>query len=112
MSPILADDIEGGIFALSILAAGGVSSILALTALIPANRGKRPAAIALSTPAILTAVGVTVWIVWQCIKGPAQGEDRGSALNMMFFWFLFAGPSFLTGTIAILVLWAKSTPRS
>src|SRR5205809_356445 len=104
MNAMLANDIGGGIFALLVIVAGLVSSVLALAALIPANRGKRAPAIVLFAPAIVTAATVTVGMIWQCATDRSTGSFGGRVLEWLPFWILFAGPPLLTGAIAILVL--------
>ena len=111
MSVILAEDIGGWLLAGGVLARGVVSSLLALLALIPASRGKRSIAITLLTPSLIVSTGVTIWLVTQFIGNHRHGIDVAIGSDLIGPWIFMAGPSFLTGVIAILVTWAKSGQR-
>ena len=115
MNIMLADDIDGGIFVIMILFVVAVTCLLALGALFPAARGNRMPALALSVPAFLAGILVTVWLAVGFISDrmhETQIEPISIGLSYLVMpWLVMAGPPFATSLLAISVLWFKKNKR-
>ena len=59
MNVMLADSIDGGIFAILVLLLGGGASVVALIGLVPAWQGNRPVTFLVVSPAIIAAIAIT-----------------------------------------------------
>jgi hypothetical protein len=106
MRVILADSIDGGIFALLVLLAGLAASLLAILALFPAAHGKKAATLLMAAPAFSAGVVVTIWLASMYLKEGDSG-DLEFWSDCLAPWLLFAGPSFGTSLLAGLILWSR-----
>jgi len=107
MHPILADDIDGGIFAILVLGAGLVTSVVALIGLAPAMRGDKAGTLCLITPAFLCGVAIVIWLTWQYIADWRENSHARFNRNDLLVYIVLAGPALATSLLGALVLWVK-----
>lgn len=116
MNAMLADDIDGGILVILILLVVAGTCLLGLGALIPAARGDRKLTLALSAPAFLAGILVTVWLVVGFITErmhETEIEPLGTELSYLVMpWLVMAGPPFAISLLAVLVLWCNKHKRA
>jgi len=100
---MLAESIDGGIFALLVILGEIAATVLALVALIPAARGNRALVVVLIAPAILMVICATCWLAQLYFAAdPQERQEMGSdALQM---WLLFALPPLLAGLTSFLTV--------
>ena len=102
---ILAEDIGGWLFAALVLFGGLGAAVLALGALIPAWKGKSALCLALSGPAVVLGIGVTVWLGYGFISSTMHDPELDIRQDLLLPWLLMAGPSTVTSVLALVVLW-------
>jgi hypothetical protein len=102
---ILAEDIGGWLFAALVLFGGVGAAILALGALIPAWKGNSALAIALLVPALLLGFGVSIWFGYGFITSNLHDPDLDIRQDFILPWLVMAGPSLMTGLLALAFLW-------
>lgn len=86
--------------------AGLFASLLALAAIVPAWRRQRLRVIALVAPAFIVVVLITLWTTYEYFT-IGVGDPDTSFSDFAAPWFFLAGPSFLAGVLAMLVLLFK-----
>ncbi|HZV34374.1 MAG TPA: hypothetical protein VFB72_07325 [Verrucomicrobiae bacterium] len=106
MHVMLADSIDGGIFAILVLFCGFAASLLALIALVPAARGNKPATFVLVLPALLVGLAITYWLGAMYIKDGLH-QTGSEFRDMLMTWIVLSGAPFGTTLLSILVLWYK-----
>jgi len=104
---ILAEDIGGWLFAALVLFGGFGAAFLAMTALIPAWKGHLALALTLSVPALILGLGVTVWLGYGFMTSNLHDPDLDVWQDHVLPWLLMAGPSLVTGALALAVLWRR-----
>jgi hypothetical protein len=110
MHPILAENINGWLFAAAVFFGGLITSALALCALVPARQRNRRLTFALAAPALVFALLITLWTGYEFITEGLQDPDY-SMRDFAIPWLVMAGPSVVTGLLAIAVF-GLSTRRS
>jgi hypothetical protein len=106
MHPILAENLNGWLFAAALFFGGLLASILALCALIPAARRNRARTLALAAPALIVGLLVTLWTGYGFITDGMR--DPSYSLRDFFTpWIMFAGPPLACGLLAVAVLWIR-----
>jgi hypothetical protein len=106
MHPILAEALDGWLFAAAAFFGGLAASLLALVALLPAWRGNRRRTVFLTTPAFVIGLLATVWIGSGFLTDGLKDPDF-SMSDFMSPWLAMAGPSLTAGFLALLVLWFR-----
>src|ERR1700722_13212834 len=107
MNVMLADSIDGGIFAILVLLLGGIASIIALIGLVPARQGNRPLAFLGVSPAASGVIVITGWLGYQFFF---TGYKTDGDINIMDFigsWVILAGLPFVASGTTLLVLWRR-----
>lgn len=94
MHVMLAESIDGGIFALLVILGELAAILLALVALIPAAHGHRLLVLLLIAPAILMVIFATCWLGQSFFSGDPE-ERHELASDALGMWFLFAFPPLL-----------------
>jgi hypothetical protein len=107
MHPVLAESLNGWLFAALVFFGGLAASILALGALVPARRRNRRLTIALSAPAFIVGLLVTLGTGYGFITDGMRDPDY-SIRDFAMPWLVMAGPAFGTSLLAMLVLWFSS----
>jgi hypothetical protein len=110
MHPILAESLDGWLFAAALMFGGLAASLLALGALFPAWRGDRWRTIAFIAPALIVTLLVTLFAAYGYITD-GVGDPDSSIADFIAPWVFLAGPSFVTSLSAALVLWIRSKKR-
>ena len=107
MNVMLADSIDGGIFAILVLLLGGGASVMALIGLIPAWRGNRSVTFLVVSPAIIAAIAITGWLGYDFFF---SGDKASSDIDIMDFigaCVILAGLPFVASGATLLVLWYR-----
>jgi hypothetical protein len=110
MHPILAENLNGWLFAAAVFFGGLIASVLALCALVPAWRGNRRSAFVLASPALVIGVLMTLWGGYWFITDGMRDPDY-SLSDFVLPWLVMAGAPLATSLLAIVVL-VFSTRRS
>ena len=109
---ILAENINGWLFAAAVFFGGLLASILALAALVPAARRNRAATFGLAAPALLVGLLVTIWAGYEFVTDGMHDPDY-SIRDFLAPWFMLAGPPLACGLLAVAVLWIRiRTPNA
>ncbi len=108
MQIILAESLNGWIFAHFLTLGGLFASLLALGAIIPAWKRHRLRAVTLAAPAFIVVVLVTLWAAYEYFT-VGLGDPDVSLSDYSEPWLFLAGPSFATGVLAMLVLLFRGT---
>jgi hypothetical protein len=110
MHLILAENLNGWLFAAAVFFGGLIASVQALCALVPAWQGNRRSTLVLVTPALVIGVLVTLGAGYGFITDGLH--DPGYSLSDFAApWLMMAGAPVATSLLAIVVL-VFSTRRS
>lgn len=104
---LLAENIDGWLYAAAAFFGGLLASLLALCALVPAWQRNRRLTFALAAPAFLVVVLDTLWIGYGFVTDGLHDPDF-SISDFLIPWTMMAGPALLTGLLAIAVLWVRT----
>jgi len=107
MQPILAESLDGWLFAGMVFFGGLIASALALCALAPARQGNRPLTITLAAPAFVVAMLATLLLAYGVITDGLRDPDY-SISDFAIPWLMLAGPPLATSVLAIAVLWFRT----
>ena len=111
MAPILAESLDGWLYAAAAFFGGLIASALALCALIPAWQRNGRLAFALAAPAMVVVVLVTVWVGYGFITYGLRDPDS-SPVDFAILWLLFAGPPLAASLLASVVYWFRTRKNS
>lgn len=103
MHLILAENLNGWIFAAGILLGGLIATVLALCALAPAWQRNRRLTVILIAPALVIGMLITIWLGYGFITDGLHDPDS-SVSDFVLLWLLMAGPPLATSLLAIVVL--------
>ena len=103
MHPILAENIDGWLYAAAAFFAALAASALALGALVPAWRGNRPLTVGLVLPALVVALLATLWIGYGFVSDGLRDPDY-SISDFLIPWVTMAGPALATSLLSLGVL--------
>jgi len=112
MGVILAEDIGGWLVAAAALFGGLAASVLALCALIPAFKRNLLLTLVLSAPALVLGIDVTVWLGYGFVSSGPPDSDFDLAHDLIMPWTMMAGPSLVTGLLAMAVVLYKRNKRN
>jgi hypothetical protein len=104
--PILAESLDGWLFAAGVFFGGLVTAVLALCAIGPAVRRNRRLTLALTSPAIVFGVLATIWIGYGFVTDGLRDPDY-SMSDFAIPWSVMAGPPLAASFLAIAVLWVR-----
>lgn len=107
MHVMLADSIDGGIFAILVLFCGFAASLLALAGLVPAWRGNKTGTIVLVLPALVAGLVITCWFGGGYIKDGLHDPESDFAHDFLMPWIVLSGAPFGTALLGIFVLWCR-----
>jgi|ERR1043165_4209678 hypothetical protein len=107
MPVMLAEDIGGWLFAGGVLLGGFATSVLALSALIPAWKGKRAFTLLLAAPAFVLGVSATIWRVHGYMRQSPADSSYNPTPDFIFELLIMAAPALATSLLAVTVLWYK-----
>jgi hypothetical protein len=110
MRIILAENLDGWLWAILMLAAALGTTVLALGGLAPAFLAKRALTVGLITPAFLVGVGATWSLTSSYYKVGVFDHDH-LVLNLLQPWVLMAGVPFAACVITGSVLFYKTLKR-
>ena len=103
MSPILAENIDGWLFAAAAFFGGLIAAVLALCALAPAWKRNRRLTFALASPGFAVVLLMTLWMGYGFITDGLHDPDY-SISDFAGPWVIMAGPSLVTSLLAMVVL--------
>jgi hypothetical protein len=106
MHPILADVQGDWLTAAGLLLGGICTSLLALGAVIPAWRGKRPLTFVLAAPAFLLGVAATFWLGSGNRMGRSDTVEQTGG-DAVAVWMLMAGAPLFTSLLVVSVLFLR-----
>ena len=107
MPPILAENIDGGLFAAAAFLGALLTAVLALAALIPASRRDRRGTLLLAAPALLAVLLVTGGVAYGFVTDGLHDPDS-SPSDFVAPWLIFAGPPLAAAALALAVLWVRT----
>jgi hypothetical protein len=107
MHPILAENLNGWLFAAALFFGGLLASILALVALVPAAQRDRARTLALAAPALVVGLLVTLWVGYGFIT-EGMHDPSYSIRDFLTPWLMLAGPPLASGLLAVAVLWVRT----
>ena len=103
---ILADNIDGGLYAAAALFGELVATALALCAVVPARQRKGWQTLAMTAPAMIVTLLVTIYIGYGYVT---FGRDPDFSLSdFAGLWLIGAGPPLATSLLAIVAFWLSS----
>ena len=107
MNVMLADSIDGGIFAILVLLVGGIVSVIALIGLVPARQGNCPITFLVVSPAAIAVIVITGWLGYQFFLTGDKTDDDRNITDFIGTWVILAGLPFVASGITLLVLWRR-----
>src|SRR5438552_7113897 len=107
MNVIIAENLNGWLFAAMIFFGGIIASLLALGALFPASCGKRSLTFTLAGPAFIAGILITLWFGYGYITDGLHDPDY-SPRDFLMPWLFLAGPPLATSLLALLVFWSRN----
>ena len=111
MNMMLADSIDGGIFAILVLLLGGGASVIALIGLVPARQANRAVTLLMVSPAIIAAIAITGWLGYDFfLSGDKASGDR-NIMDFIGAWVILTGLPFVASGTTLLVLWFRRKRR-
>jgi LPXTG-motif cell wall-anchored protein len=106
MNVMLADSIDGGIFAILVLLLGGGASVIALIGLVPARQGNRAVTFLVVSPAIIAVIAITGWLGYGCFT-EVRSDPEARFTDLLAPWVILAGLPVITSGTTLLVLWRR-----
>jgi ammonia channel protein AmtB len=112
LSPLLAESLNGWLFAAAAFFVALIASLMALCAIGPARRRNRRMTLALAAPALVIGVVFTIAVGYGFITDGMRDPDY-SISDFAVPWLMMAGPPLGSSLLAILILWVRmKTPAA